>query len=215
MQLPSSTYGESDRAAATPVNRPDLDPFNLWLALGRGTSLHRSAVLSERHTYGVQDYWADTSNQERQKQSPGIYTLATSAFREPLALKTFDAELSPSPPSTSGPIKLVKSILATWRLQPMDVLPLLGYESTQWFYVEGLLNGRGILSGRDVKDRIACLFEIRRTLSGLFKDQDVENAWLRETHSMLNEQSPLDLLLQGSIENLLLVRDYVELAAGR
>ncbi len=77
------------------------------------------------------------------------------------------------------------------------------------------MNGYGILSGCDVRDRIACLLEIRGTLSGLFKDQDVENDWLREPHSMLNDQKPLDLLLEGSIENLLLVRDYAALAAGR
>ena len=32
---------------------------------------------------------------------------------------------------------------------------------------------------------------------------------------MLNERSPMDLMLEGSMENLLLVRDYVEAAAGR
>ena len=78
-----------------------------------------------------------------------------------------------------------------------------------------LLTGRAALRGRDVKDRIAYLYRIRNILSALFRDENVENRWLREPHTMLNERSPLDLMLDGSMENLLLVKEYVEAAAGR
>ena len=46
-------------------------------------------------------------------------------------------------------------------------------------------------------------------------DVEVENEWLRESHETLNGQIPMDLLLEGSMENLLLVKEYVEVAAGR
>ncbi len=81
--------------------------------------------------------------------------------------------------------------------------------------VEGLLSGRVTLRGRDVKDRIAYLFRIRKTLSALFRDENVENEWLREPHGALNGKSPMDIMLEGSMENLLLVKEYVEAAAGR
>ena len=65
------------------------------------------------------------------------------------------------------------------------------------------------------RDRIAHLFHIRQTLSSLFRDLDVENEWLREPHTLLDDQEPLKLLLGGSMEDLLLVKEYVDAAAGR
>ena len=72
-----------------------------------------------------------------------------------------------------------------------------------------------MLRGRDAKNRIAYLFRIRKMLSALFGDKNVENEWLRERHEMLDDKAPMDLLLEGSMENLLLVKEYVEAAAGR
>ena len=72
-----------------------------------------------------------------------------------------------------------------------------------------------ICMAEDVRDRIAHLFQIRKTLSSLFRDLDVENEWLREQHTLLDGQEPLKLLLGGSMEDLLLVKEYVDAAAGR
>ena len=77
------------------------------------------------------------------------------------------------------------------------------------------LNGIVTLRGRDVRDRIAYLFAIRATLSSLFRDLDVENEWLREPHSLLHGESPLALLSNGSVEDLLVVKEYVDTVAGR
>ena len=115
----------------------------------------------------------------------------------------------------TGPIQFFGNLLETWKLNREDAVPLLGFEKTDQPYVEHLLNGHAALLGRDVKDRIAYLFEIRRTLAALFLDEDVENAWLREAHAMLNDQVPMELLLGGTMENILLVRDFVDVAAGR
>ena len=46
------------------------------------------------------------------------------------------------------------------------------------------------------------------------RDLDVENDWLREQHHMLSEKPPLSLMLEGSMESLVLVREYVDAAAG-
>ena len=115
----------------------------------------------------------------------------------------------------AGPVKFVLRLLDTWKLDRRDAVPLLGFEAADWQHVENLLEGRVPLIGRDVKDRIAYLFHIRRTLASLFRDVGVENDWLREHHPLLNEKSPLDLLLDGAMENLLVVRDYVLTAAGK
>ena len=115
----------------------------------------------------------------------------------------------------TGPIMFVRILLRTWRLSQTNAIPLLGLEESDSSYAEDLLNGRVTLRGRDIKDRIAYLFRIRKTLSALFRDEEVENEWLREPHDALDGKDPIALLLEGSMENLLLVKEYVEAAAGR
>ncbi len=101
-----------------------------------------------------------------------------------------------------------------WHLDDTDVVALLGFDPWDTEYVTKALHGGWELPGRDFKDRIAYLFRIRRTLWSLFRDLEVENEWLREKHSMLEGRSPMSLMLEGSMEDLLLVVEYVEAAAG-
>ena len=115
----------------------------------------------------------------------------------------------------SGPIKFVRRLLKTWRLTQEEALCLLGFEDSDRHYVRNLLNGHAALSGRDVEDRVICLLQIRKTLSALFLNEEVENEWLREKHAMLNNMAPMELMLEGTMENLLLVREYVDVAAGK
>ena len=115
----------------------------------------------------------------------------------------------------TGPVKFVNQLLATWHLEPEKACILLGFEPSRLTYVNDMLQGYETLTGRDAKDRIAHLFQIRKLLSALFQNETVENEWLREPHDTLNGKKPMDLLLEGSMENLLLVREYVELVAGR
>ena len=114
----------------------------------------------------------------------------------------------------TGPVQFVRKLMDSWRLDNGDVVRLLGCDPEDFEYISAVLDGRRQLRGRDVRDRIAHLFCIRRTLWSLFQDLDVENDWLRERHSMLNGKSPMSLIIEGSIEDLLLAREYVESAAG-
>lgn len=113
----------------------------------------------------------------------------------------------------TGPIQFLAELLASWRLEPESAVLLLGQEPS--YDVDKLLRGDAQLSGRDTKDRIACLFRIRKNLSSLFRDKDTENAWLRERHSPLGGQTPMEMLLEGSMENMLTVKEYVDWMAGR
>ena len=118
------------------------------------------------------------------------------------------------PGRVTGPVQFVRKLMESWRLDESCAVSLLGYGHEEIEYVSAVLAGSRHLAGRDVKDRIAHLFCIRRTLWSLFRDLDEENDWLREGHKMLNGKSPLSLMLEGSMEDLLLVREFVELAAG-
>lgn len=115
----------------------------------------------------------------------------------------------------TGPVKFVNKLLATWHLEPEKACILLGFEPSRSTYVNDMLQGYETLTGRDAKDRIAHLFQIRKLLSALFQDESVENEWLREPRDVLKGKTPMELLLEGSMENLLLVREYVELVTGR
>ena len=121
----------------------------------------------------------------------------------------------PAPGRLTGTVQFVRKLLEAWKLQPGDAAALLGFERSERTRVDSLLNGRIDIAGRDVKDRIACLLHIRSTLSALFRSEGVEYEWLREPHAMLDDQVPMYLLLEGSMENLLLVREYVDAVAGR
>lgn len=120
-----------------------------------------------------------------------------------------------APNRISGPIQFVLKLLENWRLNRDDAVFLLGFDQANNGFVQAVLTGAADLHGRDARDRIAHLFHIRQTLSSLFRDLDVENDWLREPHTLLDEQEPLKLLLGGSMEDLLLVKEYVDAAAGR
>ena len=118
------------------------------------------------------------------------------------------------PKRLPGPLQFVVNLLEFWRLEEEDAVRLLGFAREDADYVASALAGVEQFRGRDVRERIAHLFWIRKTLSALFRDQDTENAWLREPHSWLDDRVPMDLLRGGSMEDLLLVRDYVDTAAG-
>lgn len=118
------------------------------------------------------------------------------------------------PNRLNGPIQFVSKLLEFWRLETDDAVGLLGFDSADATYVADVLGGHEPIRGRDVKDRIAHLFHIRATLWSLFRDLETENNWLREPHALLDERSPLSLMV-GSMEDLLLAREYVESAAGR
>ena len=115
----------------------------------------------------------------------------------------------------SGPVLFVLKLLESWRLERRNAVGLLGFDHSDADHVAAILDGNEQLRGRDAQDRISHLFSIRKTLRSLFQDLDVENDWLREAHSLLDNKTPLSLMLEGSIEDLLLAREYVDTAAGR
>ena len=88
-------------------------------------------------------------------------------------------------------------LIELWRLDSEDAQKLLGYYS------------------KNIQlEQIANLLVMRKRLSGLFRDTDTENEWLREKHIELGNRSPIELLLSGSMENLLLVKEFVEHVSG-
>ncbi len=113
-----------------------------------------------------------------------------------------------------GPIQFALKLAGFWRLSQDNLAGLLGFGPGDTAHAGALLTGRAELHGRDVRDRIAHLFRIRESLHSLFRDLEVENEWLREPHELLEGKSPMSLMVGGSMEDLLLVREYVDEVAG-
>jgi hypothetical protein len=114
----------------------------------------------------------------------------------------------------SGPVQFFSRLMEFWRLDTDEACKLLGYELSDIDYVKQLLSGESPLRGHDLKDRIVNLLVIRKRLDGVFKNIDVENEWLHEKHDRIGNKSPMELLLSGSMENLLLVKQFVEFVCG-
>ena len=114
----------------------------------------------------------------------------------------------------TAPVRLFDRILKTWQLRESDAIPLLGLEPSDEDYVADVLAGIRTLRGRDANDRIAYLIQIRMALFAWLKNEAEERDWLREPQATLDGQVPMELLLEGSMENLLLVKEYVDAATG-
>lgn len=185
-----------------PAGGNELFPFQTERP-SRGPSL-----TSEKNAYRYYDPAERMSD---------MRSLAFEHTRQNVEAKIWGAPVavqSPSPARKSGPVRFVETLLDTWGLEPDDAVPLLGFESSEGGHVRAILDGRQPLVGRDIKYRIACLLVIRSTLFGLFRDEAVENEWLREPHPALDDRTPMALLLEGAMENLLIVKEYVEEVAG-
>ena len=105
-------------------------------------------------------------------------------------------------------------LLDFWQLPISGACALLGYGLQEQEAVQSILSGATGLRSRDARDRVASLVRIRTLLSGLFRSVEKENEWLREPKELLGNKSPLDLMLEGSMEKLLTVRQFVEVMAG-
>ncbi len=122
------------------------------------------------------------------------------------------AQLQPEPRPT-GPILLFEHIVADWNLTEADAASLLGLEDGS--RLTEIYAGRRVLVGRDANDRLRLILRIAADLDLLFGETDSIRSWLDELQQDFGRRSPRSLLVEGSIENLLLVKDYVAYLSGR
>ncbi len=115
-----------------------------------------------------------------------------------------------------GPIKFVNKLLSMWEISHEYAASLLGFDKQYGEYVDELLHGyEYLVEGSEAEDRIAYLFYIWSVLSELFRDRTVEIKWLRSRERELDGKVPMELILSGSITDLLLVKEFVDFVSGR
>lgn len=165
-------------------------------------------------------------------ESEGVYTLSAQgnlSYKELMEQEAHNSEYAtiqrlsrtPTPHSRhtlstriSGPVQFLCKLQSMWQLERSQLAIMLGLDPSNDNQIRDLLRGISAFKGRDLNDRFVYLFEIRMFLDGLLEDLQAENEWLREPHSMLENRSPMDLLLEGSMRNLIVVSEYVQMACG-
>ena len=206
---PVETPGHEHRSASTPARRRDTQSRALAAPL-RMRGFAGVAGMGGRSSSA-----GETRLSFKQLGRPVWKGLSSTSDWTGIATPRRSGKTLRSPVRLTGPVQFIVKLLDTWKLEPDKAAVLLGFEESGKDHVERILRGREPLSGRDAKDRVVHLLHVRGTLSALFQDREVENEWLREPRSLLHDKSPMDLLLEGSMENLLLLREYVETMAGR
>ncbi len=197
------------------MSKPQLKiiPIDRYKSEGSSTSTTEIGIVNEKLDLIITPNKLILEGFARDQHTKGYEMTATSTVNVPPKL----AEPVVGPELTicrlSGPIQFFLKLLELWELNSEDKCKLLGYELADIQHVDQVLSGRLPFS-RDLKDRIANLLVIRKRLSGLFRGTDTENEWLREKHVELGNKSPIELLLSGSMENLLLIKEFVEHVGG-
>ena len=111
----------------------------------------------------------------------------------------------------SGPARFFKNLLDCWGLGLEEGSILLGGSSDGGMFAEDFLCGEKDISDHmGLEDRIVDLYSISKALSSLFRDEAVENQWLRESDERLDGRSPMELMLDGSGESFLKIKELVE-----
>lgn len=218
--LPFLGQSQGQPRSSEPVPRFNMAPIESGMlereARGKTLSSYQAQTfaLEEKRPTDTDACLSIFSNfSELLMRTSNVSQFGTARPQKAIVLVAGPAKTSTYRSRTTGPVQFVNKLLDTWHLGPKSACILLGFEPSRFSYVNDVLQGCETLTGRDAKDRIVHLIQIRTSLSALFRDETVENEWLREPHDTLNGKKPMDLLLEGSMENLLLVKEYVELVA--
>jgi Protein of unknown function (DUF2384) len=114
-----------------------------------------------------------------------------------------------TPGRITGPVRLIQVVAGAWAMTNDELASLLAYPSPR--LAGDLVAGRLTFGGNeDRQDRARLIYLIHSTLSDLFINPDQERRWIRAPHSLLNGETPLNVMLARRIPGMLTVREIVE-----
>lgn len=114
----------------------------------------------------------------------------------------------------AGQIVLFHRVMEQWALNDDDAAKLLGFPTPR--IIRELYAGLGGLDQRDAQDRLRAVIKIASLLHAVYGGSLAAiRSWLAASEELLGNQSPVDLLREGSMENVIRVRQLVEHMAGR
>lgn len=116
-------------------------------------------------------------------------------------------------PKPAGQVVLFKSIMKDWAFNESEAAMVLGFETAS--DIVEIYTGIRPLRQRDANDRLRAVLRIATDLDALFGEVTAIQDWLSEPQRDLGGAAPRSLLVEGSMENLLLVKSYVAYLSGR
>jgi hypothetical protein len=112
-----------------------------------------------------------------------------------------------------GRIKGFQRLMEKWGFSRKDAAEILGFEN------EGLIGelyaGIEKVQQRDVRDRLKLFLSLAVDLDGLYEEDQVIIEWFDQPKKLLRGKTPRQLLVEGSMENLLRVRQLIQYEANR
>ena len=96
-----------------------------------------------------------------------------------------------------------------WEIRPAEQVVFLGHDSESSL-AENLIAGHLLRWNRDTRDRAAYIVAISLGLGALFDESaEMERSWLRQARVEFHGNSPLEHILEGSMEHLIHVANLV------
>ncbi len=109
----------------------------------------------------------------------------------------------------SAALEAFFNITELWKLTTVQKQILLGLDVNSSTYFKWQKEKSGILS-KDQLDRISYILGIYKALKIIFSDESQANEWIKKPNTAFNSQSALDVMLQGKITDLAIVRGYLD-----
>ncbi len=108
-------------------------------------------------------------------------------------------------------LKAFFNITDLWKLTAEQRKFLLGIDSSVYFSWKRNLNGNLSI---DQLDRISYIIGIYKSLNILFTNKKQADEWVKKSNLAFNGKSALEIMLQGKITDLALVRGYLDAQRG-
>ena len=205
--IPSFTTVGIEQATIHEISTQALSIRHVFSGLATEQYLAEASPLLE-----VAARLADADALLRKIESPREVLARSLGIEDTSGTSAGSAESETIEARESGEIQYSARLLEAWDLDKSAAAILLGLEDVS--EVRDVLRGITRLRRRDSKDRLRLLLAIDVVLYGLYRDEEVVRTWLREPQTELSGKSPLDLLLEGSMENMLRVKQFVEYLSG-
>lgn len=110
-------------------------------------------------------------------------------------------------------LKAFRALAKRWELSPIDAASLLCVSSSTWTRITGD-RWKGVLR-HDQLNRLSALVGIFHELHSLFAD-DMADRWpcLPNQGPLFGGRSPIEMMIDGGLQNMLEVRHHVEALRG-
>lgn len=176
--------------------------------LGKFSTVCTSGTVGRKHQRSLSSY--DVGTVEGIRARPQRAALVDRMSAHSAATRRL-VQLTPG--RLTGPVQVLRQIVEQWALSAAEVGQLLAYPNAM--AAEDLVSGRATLRGVDRKDRVRLLYQIYRILVSAMGEPEKQQEWLRTPNPDLNNQSPINIMLERRIEGIILVRNLVERLVGR